>query len=161
MICCLIVSLCKMNTGIHTVLHFCFRMRLKFRDWGKILEDRRILRKKARIGGFSYPYSPPSFWSRSSVKVGCSNRSVWVGVGYIWIFWGLNSSPDKDITSYAQLSTLHEIRNKLKLKCFWRKLNLFENSVVEMQLWRCKTIHLRPKKNDFRIESTTITSSTS
>ena len=38
-------------------LHLCFRMWLWFRIWTKILADRRIWRKKARIG--SFPLPPP------------------------------------------------------------------------------------------------------
>ena len=70
--CCLLYYSAEINSGIHMyqftfkLLHFCFRMWLWCRIWTKILADRRIWRKKARIGGFAYPYSPPSSSFRNS-----------------------------------------------------------------------------------------------
>ena len=64
-VCCLLYYLRKINSGIHMcqytfiTLHFCFRIWLWFQISTKILADRQIWRKKAWIGGFAYPYSPP------------------------------------------------------------------------------------------------------
>ena len=70
--CCLLYYLGEINmySGIHIyqftfeLLHSCFRVWLWFRIWTKISADRRIWRKKARIGGFAYSCSSPSviFW---------------------------------------------------------------------------------------------------
>ena len=73
--CCLLDYLGEINSGIGMYqftfepLHFCFRMWLWFRIWVKILAERRIWRKKARIGGFAYPYSPPSYSNRHTEQI--------------------------------------------------------------------------------------------
>ena len=53
-------------------------MWLWFRIWTKILADRRIWWKKARIGRFAYPYSPPSVGKcmKSWLAQGSSGRRV-------------------------------------------------------------------------------------
>ena len=64
--CCLLHYLHEINYGIHIyqltfeLLHFCFRMWLWFRIKQKCWQIAGFGGKKAQIGGFAYPYSPPS-----------------------------------------------------------------------------------------------------
>ena len=64
-------------TRLHFSLYgFCFRMWLWFRIWTKIWWIDGFGEKKARIGGFAYPCSSPSFSERNVEVPPAANQSI-------------------------------------------------------------------------------------